>query len=334
MTHGDVKMQDIYVARKKITPFAVRTPLVNSPFLTQHTGAATYLKFENLQKTGSFKVRGAANKLLNLTANEKARGVITFTTGNHGRAVSYVAKQMGVNAVVFISNRVPNHRVMAMKDFGAEVVVFGKSQDEAMGQVFRMQKERGLTMISAFDDPFIIAGQGTIALELLEDLPKIDTVIVPVSGGGLISGIALALKSANSAIQVIGVSMDRGPAMYQSLRAGHPIEIPEEDTIADALSGGIGLENQYTFRMVQEYVDDVVLVSEEEIAKAIAFALEKHHLVVEGAGAVGIAAVLHRRVKKIGRNVAIVVSGGNVNLPLLLKIVQNYTGGEPTADSG
>jgi len=188
-----------------------------------------------------------------------------------------------------------------------------------------MQEGRGLTMIPPSDDPFVIAGQGTIGLELLDDLPDIDTVIVPLSGGGLISGIALALKSADPEIRVIGVSMERAPVMYHSLRAGKPIEM-EEETIADGLVGGIGLDNRYTFCMVQEYVDDTILVSEEEIAGAMIFALERHHLVVEGAGAVGIAALLYGRVKDIGRNVVVVVSGSNVDLPLLLEIAHNHSG--------
>lgn len=328
MSTGDVTARDIYAARLRIAPVARRTPLIASPLLSEHVGASAHLKLESLQETGSFKIRGAANKLLSLTAGEKGRGVISFSTGNHGRAVAYVAKQLDVNAVVCVSKRVPIYRVDAVKGLGAEVVVCGESQDEAMEQAFRMQEERGLTMINAFDDPFIIAGQGTIGLELLEDLPEVDTVVVPLSGGGLISGIALALKSADPEIRVIGVSMARAPVMYHSLRAGKPIEMEEEDSIADALAGGIGLDNRYTFRMVQAYVDDMILVSEEEIAKAMAFALERHHLLVEGAGAVGIAALLCGRVGEVGRNVVVVVSGSNVDLPMLFQIVRNRTGRE------
>jgi len=314
MPASDVTMRDIYLARQRIAPIARRTLLINSPWLTEHVGASVYLKLESLQETGSFKIRGAANKLLGLTADEKARGVITVSSGNHGRAVSYVARQLGLNAVVCISERVPSNKVEDIKRLGAEAVVYGKSYDEAEAHSFRLQKERGLTRIEPFDDPFVIAGQGTIGLELLEDLPEIDTVVVPLSGGGLISGIALALKSATPAIRVIGVSMDRAPVMVHSLMAGAPIEMEEEDTIADALVGGIGLDNRYTFRLVQEYVDDTILVSEEEIAEAMAFTLEQHHLVVEGGGAVGVAALLHRRVREVGRNVVVILSGGNVNL--------------------
>ncbi len=324
MSTSDVTMLDVYLARQRISSIAKRTPLVHSPLLTERVGGSVYLKLESLQETGSFKIRGAANKMLNLTVEEKARGVVTGSSGNHGRAVAYVASRLGIKAVICLSARVPSNKVDAIRRHGAEIVVHGNSYDESVSHASRLAKERGLTMIDSFDDPFVIAGQGTIGLELLEDLPEIDTVIVPLAGGGLAGGIALALKSANPAIRVVGVSMERAPVMYYSLKAGAPIEMKEEETIADALAGGLGRDNQYTFPMVQEYVDDVVLVSEEAIAEAMAFALEKHHLVVEGAGAVGIAALLHRKVRDIGRNVAVVVSGSNVEIPLLLKIAQEH----------
>jgi len=260
--------------------------------------------------------------MLTLTADEKARGVVTFSSGNHGRAVAYAAKQLGIKAVVCLSKRVPSYKIDAVKRLGSEPVVYGKSQDEAMYHASELAEKQGLTWINTADNPHIIAGHGTIGLELLEDLPEIDTAIVPLSGGGLISGIALALKSANPAIRVIGVSPEVAPAMYRSLKAGHPIEIEEKDSIADALLGGIGLDNQYSFRMVQEYVDDVILLSEEEIAEGMAFALAKDRLIVEGAGAVGIAALLTRKVRDIRGKVIVHVSGGNVDIPLLLKIAQ------------
>lgn len=324
MTISDVTMHDIYLARKKIAPVIRRTSLVNSSLLTARVGSSVYLKLENLQATGSFKIRGAANKLLNLTEEEKARGVVTGSSGNHGRAVAFVARRLDVNAVICISAQSPNNKVDAIRHLGAEVVVHGESYDESVSHAERLAEERGLTMIDSFDDPHVIAGQGTIGLELLEDHPEIDTAIVPLAGGGLLCGIALALKSVNPAIQVIGVSMERAPVMYHSLKAGAPIEMDEEETIAHALAGGLGQNNRYTFRMAQNYVDDVVLVSEEAIAEAMVFALEHHHLVVEGAGAVGIAALLHDRVKEVGRNVAVVVSGSNVEIPLFLRITQEY----------
>jgi threonine dehydratase len=282
-----------------------------------------YLKLEGLQVTGSFKIRGAANKIYSLTKEQKERGVVTGSSGNHGRAVAFVAKKSDIRAVICVSARTPKDKVAAIKELGADAVVHGKSYDESVSHAQRLAEERGLTMIDSFDDPDVIAGQGTIGLELLEDLPEIDTAIVPVAGGGLLCGIALALKSADPAIRVVGVSMERAPVMYQSLRAGKPVEMREEETIAHALAGGLGQNNRYTFRMTQEYVDDVVLVSEEAIAEAMLFALEEHHVVVEGAGAVGIAAVLHGRAKRLGKNVAVILSGSNVDARSLLRIVQS-----------
>jgi len=318
-----ITLRDIYMARKRLAPIIRRTPLISSTSLTEYVGVPVYLKLDNLQETGTFKIRGVANIMLTLTTEEKARGVMTFSSGNHGRAVAYMAKELGINAVICLSERVPSYRVDAIKYLGAEVVVYGKSQDEAKYHASELAEKQGLTWINEIDDPRVIAGHGTIGLELLEDLPEIDTAIVPLSGGGLISGVALALKSANPAIRVIGISPEVAPAMYHSLKTGHPVEIEEKDSIADSLLGGIGLDNQYTFRITQEYVDDVILLSEEEIAEGMAFALDEHHLIVEGAGAVGIAALLARKVKQIAQKIVVVISGGNVDLPLLLKIAQN-----------
>jgi threonine dehydratase len=325
MTIYDVTMHEIYLARQKIASVAWRTPLVHSSPLTKRVGSSIYLKLENLQETGSFKIRGAANKMLNLTAEEKARGVVTGSSGNHGLAIAYVASRLDINAVICISARVPSNKADTIRHLGADVVVHGESYDESVSHALQLAEERGLTVIDSFDDPHVIAGQGTIGLELLEDLPEIDMAIVPLAGGGLLGGIALALKSANPAIQVIGVSMERAPVMYYSLKAGAPIEMEEQETIAHALAGGLGQDNRYTFRIAQQYVDDVVLVSEGAIAEAMVFALERHHLVVEGAGAVGLAALLHQRVRDVGRNVAVVVSGSNVEIPLLLKIAQGQS---------
>lgn len=317
-----VSMRDIYLARKRIGDLARRTPLVGSPLLSETIGASVYLKLESLQETGSFKVRGAANKMSTLSEDEKARGVIAISTGNHGRAVSYVASRAGVKALICIPEGTRSNKVEGIKALGGQVLVCGKTYDEAEDESVRLEKERGLTMINPYDDPFTIAGQGTIGLELLDDLPQIDTVLVPVGGGGLISGIALALKSASDKIRLVGVSMDRAPVMYHSLKAGEPIRMEQEDTLADALLGGIGLENRYSFRMVQDYVDDFLLVSEEQIAEAMVFALERHHLLVEGAGALGIAALLARKVEGPRHNVVVVVSGSNVDVPLLLQLAQ------------
>jgi len=343
MLFSDVTLLDIQLARQTIAPIVRRTPLVHSPLLTEclagsesdristptanPDGGAVYLKLESLQVTGSFKVRGAANKMLNLTAEEKRRGVVTGSTGNHGRAVAYLASQLGIPAVICVSTHVPGNKAKAIRRLGAELVLYGTSYDESVRHALELAQERGLTMIDSFDDPLVIAGQGTIGLELLENLPEIDTALVPLAGGGLLGGIALALKSVNTAIRVVGVSMERAPVMYHSLKAGTPVEMEEEETLAHALAGGLGRDNRYTFRMAQELVDDVVLVSEAAIAEAMLFALEEHHLVVEGAGAVGIAALLHRKVRGLGRNVAVVVSGGNVEIPWLLEMAKSH--GQP-----
>lgn len=323
MGNRKITLRDIYLARDRISLTVRKTPLIFSGSLSEQAGASVHLKLESLQETGSFKARGAANKLLSLSSQEKSCGVIAFSTGNHGRAVAYMAKQMGIHAVICLSNRVPQYRVEAMQKLGAEVVQHGSSQDEAYDHALKFEKSLGLTMVNPFDDPLIIAGQGTIGIEILEDLPDVDSVIVPLSGGGLIAGIALALKSADSRIRIIGVSMDCAPAMYHSLKAGKPVEVEEKDSLADALLGGIGLDNAYTFPIVRDTVDDIVLVSEEEIAAAMRFALDTHRLVVEGAGAVGIAAILHDHITGLGQNVAVVVSGSNVDISLLTDIIAN-----------
>jgi threonine dehydratase len=322
MNADEITQQGIYKARRTISHVARKTPLIQSPALSERAGRPVYLKYEGFQETGSFKIRGAANKLLNLTEEEKAKGVIAFSTGNHGRAVAYVARSLGVRCLIYLSNRVPDYRVQAMRNLGAEVVRHGSSQDEAYEEALRVRSERGLTMIAPFDDPMIIAGQGTIGLEILEDLPDLGAVLVPLSGGGLMSGVALAVKSANPAIRTLGISMEVAPAMYAGLKAGRPVEIEEKDSLADALLGGIGLDNRYTFPMVRQYVDDVALVSEDEIAKGMAFAFLEHRLAVEGAGAVGIAALLAGKAKLSSGPAAVVLSGGNVDASLLMDIVR------------
>ncbi len=321
MTIDPITLQDIYLARQRITPIIHRTPLVESADLAALVNADVRLKLENQQLTGSFKLRGATNKTLSLSPAEKERGIITVSSGNHGRAVSYVARKLGVKAAVCLAETVPLNKQEAIRSLGAETIVHGQNADEAMLYADTLRTERGMTMVHPFDDPRVIAGQGTIGLELLESWPQLDTVIVPLSGGGLLAGIALALKSANPAIRVIGVSQERGPAMVDSLQAGKIVEIVEEPTLADALAGGLNWDNAYTFPMIQQYVDETVLVSEAEIAAAMAFALRRHHLVIEGGGAVGLAALLHSKIERLtGQNVTVVVSGGNVDIGKLMQI--------------
>ncbi len=317
-------LADIYQADHLIRETIYRTPLIESPWLSELYGCKVFLKLESLQVTGSFKIRGATNKMLSLTKEEKKRGVIAVSSGNHGRAVAYVARSFGIPAVVCVSETVPENKVSAIQNLGAEVLVVGKTYDEAAEGALQVQIERGLTMIHPFDDPFVIAGQGTIGLELVEEHPDIDTVIVPLSGGGLLGGIALALKSINPEIQTIGVSMDQGAAMVESLTAGQVVEIVEEPSLADALIGGLGSDNCHTFKIIQKYVDQTVLVTEDEIAAGMTFAIEKEHLVVEGGGAVGIAALLADKVRNLGVKVVVVISGSNVKLSTLIEIAQGH----------
>ncbi len=331
MTAASITLQDIYLARQRIAGLARRTPLVQSHTLSRQTGTNVYLKLENLQETGAFKIRGAANRLLSLTTDEQKRGVVTVSTGNHGRGVAFVAQKLGIRAVICVPALVLPHKVEAMRQLGAEVVIQGKTQDEAEENALRLQREQGLTMVSPFDDPYIIAGQGTIGLELLEDLPQIDTVIVPLSGGGLMGGIALALKTANPALRVVGASQALGPAMYLSLQAGKLVPVVEEKTLADSLMGGIGLENHFTFDLCRQLVDEVVLLSEAEIGQTMAFALQQEHQVVEGGGSVGIGAVLHNKIAALGQHVAVVASGGNVDMQVLMQLCVKLEGIRPPA---
>ncbi len=316
-TLADPTLADVHAAQRTIAATVTRTALIESPLLSERSGGQVWLKPECRQKTGAFKIRGAANKIASLTDAERARGIITASSGNHGRAVAWVARDLGVRAVVCMSRRVVQYKVDAIARYGAEVVTEGDTYDDAERRAFALAEQQGLTWISAFDDPQIIAGQGTIGLELAEDLPHLDTALVPLSGGGLISGVALALKSLRPATRVVGVSMERAPMMHLSLRAGHPVEVPEQDTLADALVGNIGGDNLHTFRLVQQLVDEVILVSEEAIAEAMGFASVVHDLTVEGGGAVGLAALLTNQLRDPGAQIAVVLSGGNVDPKLV-----------------
>ncbi|WP_035351030.1 hydroxyectoine utilization dehydratase EutB [Fictibacillus gelatini] len=319
-----VTIRDVWQARKRISQLVRKTPLIQSSILSEKVGRPIFLKLETVHEMGAFKVRGAANKILSLSKEEQARGVTTFSTGNHGMAVAYVAKKLGIDAVICISHRVPQVKVDALKRLGARLEIYGESQDDAGERCFQLQKEKGLTVIPPFDDPFVIAGQGTIGLELFEDLPTIQEVIVPLSGGGLLAGVGLAVKSADPNIKVTGVSMNHSAVMYESLQAGKPVKMEEKDTLADSLLGGIGLNNQYTFKMVQQYMDRIDLISEEEIASSMAFMMDYHRIIIEGAAATGIASVLREGAKEGSGDVAIIMSGNNVDLSVLADIIKKY----------
>lgn len=325
---GDgVTLRDIYEARRTIASSVSRTPLVASQELTRRAGASVFLKLETVHDIGAFKIRGAVNRLMHLSEAERARGVVAVSTGNHGRAVAYAARDMGARAVVCMSNLVKENKRSAIKQLDAEVRIVGNSQDEAEAEADRLVAEQGMISVHPFDHPHVIAGQGVIGVELLEDLPAIDCLLVGLSGGGLISGIAVALKAASPDIRVIGVSMERGPAMYHSLRAGKPVAVEELETLADSLGGGIGLDNKYTFSLVSKYVDDTVLVSEREIADAMRYLYRHERLIVEGGGAVSVAALLHRRPSGIKGNVVCVLSGRNVDMDAFTHLINSTDAG-------
>jgi len=317
------KQFDIAAAREAIAGIATETPVVDSPLLTDMTGATVSLKLENLQVTGSFKVRGAACKMLSLSEEDRSRGVVACSSGNHGLAVAYVAQLLGIKATVCVPEWVDPVKLEAIRSRGAETVIYGKTYDESEVRSLEIQQQQGLSYIHPFDDPHVIAGQGTIGLELIEQVPSLGTVIVPLSGGGLVSGIALAVKSHDPSIRVVGISAQRARVMYESLIAGRPIDFPEEETIASALSGGIGLDNKYSFRLVRDIVDDYMLVSEEELVEAMAFAAKEQKLVIEGGGVVGIAALLSGKVDRVAGDVAVVVSGGNVDLETFATVIKS-----------
>lgn len=323
-----MEVQEVWEARKRIASLVHKTPLIQSPLLSEQIGRPVFLKLENVHDIGAFKVRGAANKILSLNEEERKRGITTYSTGNHGMAVAFIAKKLGIEARVCISNRVPKAKVDLLKSLGARVEIVGESQDAAGVRCYELQREYGITVIEPFDDRHVIAGQGTIGLELLEDLPDLTDVIVPLSGGGLLSGIGLALKSNSSEIRVTGVSMEQSAVMYESLKAGKPVEMEESETLADSLLGGIGLDNKYTFNMVRQYVDDVLLIPEERIAYSMAYMIEKHRLIMEGAAATGIAAVLDNKIPYQEGAIAIIVSGQNIDVSIMLELMEKYITGE------
>lgn len=326
----ELTLGDILGARARIAGSVVRTPLLPSPALTARAGAPFFLKMESMQPTGAFKLRGATN-----AAAHAARGIDTLTccsTGNHGRGVAYAAKKLGLRAVIFMSALVPRTKVEGIKALGAEVRITGTSQDEALAESQAFARLENVAEISPFDDPHVIAGQGTIGLEILEDAPDLATLLVPLSGGGLASGVALAAKSINPAIRVIGLSMDRGAAMKASLDAGHPVEVEEVPSLADSLGGGIGLSNRLSFAMCRDLLDDVILVSEEEIYRAMQTLYYEDSHVAEGACVVGIAALLSGKLGALQGPVATLITGRNVDMHQFTQVIsgQDVTLGDVT----
>ena len=314
-----VNLDQIREAHKKISPYINNTPLLHSSYLSEDKNV--YLKLESLQVTGSFKLRGAINKLLSLNDEQKKRGVVAVSTGNHGKGVAYASKQLNIKSTIFMSSMVPDHRREAIESLGARVEIVGTNSDEADLYAKEYSKKNDIPLIHPFDDPMIIAGQGTIGLEMLESLPEVDTVIIPTSGGGLIGGIALAIKLQKPDVKIIAASMSRGPSMYKSLKAGKPVDVEEEETLADCLGGSIGLDNKYTFKIAQDTIDDFILIDEDKIAEGIKLNFEKHKLVTEGAAATGVMVVKDNMSEHLGKNIISLICGGNIDSELFGKIV-------------
>lgn len=317
--HG-LSLADVLAARQRIEGTAIRTPLVPSPFLTERAGQEVLLKLEICQPIGAFKLRGAANAIATLP--DGVAGVTCCSTGNHGRGVALAARARGLRAVVCMSSLVPEAKVAGVRALGAEVRIVGRSQDDAQEEVERLVAEEGMTEISPFDAPLVVAGQGTIGLELMEGRPDLEAILVPLSGGGLAGGVALAAKVVNPRIRVIGISMDRGAAMHASLAAGRPVEVEEVPSLADSLGGGIGLSNQLTFALCRDLLDDVVLVGEAEIYHAMQALYYEDRIVCEGGSAVGAAALLSDRLPSLRGPVATIVTGRNCDMSVHADIMQ------------
>jgi threonine dehydratase len=313
-----VTLADILAARAVIRGVADGTPFVPSPFMAARSGAEFLMKLETMQPIGAFKLRGAMNALAALP--EGVAGVTCCSTGNHGRGVAYAAARRGVRAVVCMSALVPKAKVDGIRALGAEVRIVGRSQDEAMVESRRLRDEEGLVEISPFDDPRVIAGQGTIGLEMMEARPDLGTILVPLSGGGLAAGVAVAAKAIAPKVRVIGVTMERGAAMAESIRAGHPVEVTEHASLADSLGGGIGRENRLSFPLCRDLLDNVVLVTEEDIRDAMQVLYFEDRMVAEGGAVVGLAAVLSGKVKASGP-MATIVTGRNLDMEVFTRIV-------------
>ena len=315
-----ITLEDVVQARQRIKGNVHHTPLRHSTTFSKMTGAQVYFKMENLQRTGSFKIRGALNKLLSLSPEERKRGVVAASAGNHAQGVALAAQLNHVKATIVMPSGASIQKAEATRGYGAEVILHGKDYNEAQEKCLALQKERGLTLVHAFDDAMIMAGQGTAGLEIVEDLPDVDIVIVAVGGGGLISGIATAVKGKRPNTKIVGVQPEATASLPASLKAGKvtPASAPRP-TIADGLATkAVGTK---TFDVMKHVIDQVVTVSDDEIAHAILLMLERQKNVVEGAGAASVAALISGKVDVKGKKVVCVVSGGNIDINLLDSII-------------
>ena len=315
-----IQLADVLAARERLRGSIYYSPCPHSLMLSALTGQQVYLKLENLQMTGSFKERGALNRIAMLMPEQAARGVIAASAGNHAQGVAYHATKRGIRAVIVMPLTTPLVKVTATRDFGAEVVLHGANYDEAFTEAIRLCAEQDLTFIHPFDDPAVMAGQGTIGLELLEQVPLLEAVVVPIGGGGLIGGIACAIKESRPDIRIVGVQTSRLPSMAAAVEAHHPVTIDPATTIADGIA--VRRAGDLTLPMVERYVDEIVTVDEDEIASAILMLLEREKTLAEGAGATALAALLQHRTSLKGAHTAVLVCGGNIDVTLLSRIIE------------
>lgn len=316
-----VTLPDIQAAHRRIRDQVYLSPCARSETLSRLTGTNAYLKLENLQMTGAYKERGALNTLLTLAPAERARGLIAASAGNHAQGVAYHGGRLGVTVTIVMPETTPIMKVANTRAHGARIILFGANYDEAYAEARRLEQAEGLTFVHPFDDPAVIAGQGTIGLEILEQVPEVDAVVVPVGGGGLVSGVAAAIKATRPGVRVVGVEAEVIPCMQAALAAGGPVTLEPASTLADGIA--VKRAGDLTFEHVRAHVDELVTVSEEEIASAILYCLEKEKTVAEGAGAAAVAALMNRRVGGLeGRRVVSVVSGGNIDVNLVARIIE------------
>jgi threonine dehydratase len=316
-----VTSEEIQAARARVREHVYLSPCARSETLSRAAGCHAFLKLENLQMTGAYKERGALNKLLSLSPAERAKGLIAASAGNHAQAVAYHAGRLGIPATIVMPEGTPLLKVANTRGHGARVVLHGSNYDEAYAEARRLEQAEGLTFIHPFDDTAVIAGQGTIGLELLEQVPELGAVIVPVGGGGLVSGVGVALKAASSGIRVVGVESEVLSCMLAAVEEGRPVTVETASSIADGIA--VKRAGDLTFAHVREVVDEIVTVSEEEISSAILYLLEKEKTVVEGAGAVPVAALLNRKVRGLeGKRVVAIVSGGNIDVNVVARVIE------------
>ena len=315
-----IQLSDIHAALNRIRANIRVSPCPRSESFSGLTNNSIFLKLDNQQRTGAFKERGALNKLLTMTAEERSRGVIAASAGNHAQGVAYHAGKHGVHARIVMPLPTPLTKVSATRNFGAEVLLHGANYDEAYEKAVEQSREDRLTLIHAFDDDAVIAGQGTLGLEILEQHPDIEVVVSPIGGGGLTGGIACAVKESKPSVKVYGVQPARIPSMKAAVAQGKPVTLESAKTIADGIA--VRRAGERTLPLIQKYVDDIVTVEEEEIANAILLLLEREKTLAEGAGAAAIAAVLNRKLSLEGKRVAVLVCGGNIDVTLLSRIIE------------